>query len=650
MLTTVNFLEIQDEEYKGKYYPFIATSLNELYLPGNLSFDPSLWIPIDIMVNRFDPIQSKGWISEAESKNRAIYNVIYNNSRPLENKTIYFRSASNDVNQTYSLIGGRMILNRSHPIIEYRTNFKYYSFPNITIPKKGNLVYFVLEAEEQNFENKESKIKILLNKLSGQRVDFIVENTNTYSVPEYDNLIYLDSLQLLVNKQGVAVGTADLVEELYSAETHRSTKRITNYRNVIRAENVRDIERIGIFIPPETIVEIETELEDETGTYGLNKEYKPYFEYRKGSDKTILLFLHTPSNLIPGINQVNPDGTLSRINRGEQGPTFDPSNINAPIITQEFNPDGTVKKFEKDKMTLLSPIPDWRKNYRIIATNWIYFNQYDKMDSNRYIKVYQKLMEEYGMYNRQFDLRNNSTQEYGYQDSDSDSLHFFKNYIKENPKIVDEHFVNKMLSKESPYNLTGNTKFDMQILVLLDIDDLVYASDFNESIEKIINTEEFVKFYLEERGYPHNLLSDIAVNESYFDFLIHLMNFIKSVKQGFITGASIRFHNTVKYFIMKTNYFDGKIDFFIQLNSIINWKDDELFAYVFDNDMYQFDENQRDKELESILEQILLRGTVGMLDYFVQKFHLTITNGQFFNNKRRVMIQHLVKKYDLPSE
>lgn len=574
------FMELMDEEYKGKFFPFFLHNNKEYAVPNNynietININP---IPREMKTVFLDPNRQEKY--EYENALNYIQNITNKNDNSF--KTVSLPAYSKDEPMIYNM--GL-----------YQRNQSFLSISDIIHDDDSEYVYFILEADQKDgiYSSVDNEPDLDIYFSIEQNFVTIVNDLKFYLIPDYPNLFYIEGLKLVIDNLGVVVGSGDIIFN----ETNYS---IINLKNKIHARYVRNIERIGFYISQNTIIDV-------------NEKEVLYSEYKLNTNRIILLF--------------------------------------------------QWKELEdKDEMILLSQIPDLSRNYKIIDAHWLTLGEATYHQINRYGRIFDSLLKEYGM------KRNYTTNQFVIEqivDGFPLQLNFdgsvnwrnFEIFFKENPKSIDEHFINKMTTREGTYPLTMSNNANIEILTRLSIDDLIYAKDFHRNLLTVIDKQNFVISYLRSRGYPETLIRDKPDNMSYFEFLVQLMKYFeraKSQPNKVLIPNSYQFKEARKYFIMKSGLFTGRFNM-----HNIQIYDTELLEYIFENELYDFsllpnvnpeiNEERKTNEILDILDDLVKYGNIQSVDYLVQKFHVQPTDTHFKHATKRDMIRHLVIVYDLPT-
>lgn len=574
------FMELMDEEYKGKFFPFFLHNNKEYAVPNNynietININP---IPREMKTVFLDPNRQEKY--EYENALNYIQNITNKNDNSF--KTVSLPAYSKDEPMIYNM--GL-----------YQRNQSFLSISDIIHDDDSEYVYFILEADQKDgiYSSIVNEPDLDIYFSIEQNFVTIVNDLKFYLIPDYPDLFYIEGLKLVINNLGVVVGSGDIIFD----QTNYS---IVNLENKIHARYVRNIERIGFYISQNTIIDV-------------NGKEVLYSEYKLNTNRIILLF--------------------------------------------------QWKELEdKDEMILLSQIPDLSRNYKIIDAHWLTLGEATYHQINRYGRIFDSLLKEYGM------KRNYTTSQFVMEQTADGfplQLNFdgsvnwrnFEMFFKENPKSIDEHFINKMTTREGTYPLTMSNNANIEILTRLSIDDLIYAKDFHRNLLTVIDKQNFVISYLRSRGYPETLIRDKPDNMSYFEFLVQLMKYFeraKSQPNKVLIPNSYQFKEARKYFIMKSGLFTGRFNM-----HNIQIYDTELLEYIFENELYDFsllpnvnpeiNEERKTNEILDILDDLVKYGNIQSVDYLVQKFHVQPTDTHFKHAIKRDMIRHLVIVYDLPT-
>jgi hypothetical protein len=597
------FVEILDEEYKGRIFPFDRDP------EGNINY------PQERSLKFYDV--SGEYISVLPSIMRdGQGNILQRNGIPLRNgyaedfskfiterERIQYKFMAVNINDSARTDG--YTTSRSYLTIN-KYNMSFYSVPNVDTTLDSILFYFMLDTEESIAkDNIKSEIE---QKISINLSDRNIINTFNFNALLYpvnlspQNALYLRELKVLINPNtGDIIGSADFTMNPDNTYT------INNVITGIYVDYVHSIEKLGFII------------KDNMNIILPNDEMILYINYKISlSTKAVLLF------------KKDSDGKMIL--------------ISAPI------------DFSKNYKIISSGIINFRE--RLDNHNREKLEKFDK-----HISLYRNVLSAYGMAKylpqiQGFDMREAPSQEeiddardyydaYGFY---ADPFNLYRKYYRDNPVSIDQNFIDTMLTQEIPINLTDDITINHLILKQLNLDRLISVTNFNEQAKQIVNTKDFVLNYLDEYKYPLQIIGDKRDDESYLEFLVYIishLNEIKKVPNNIYSTGRLDYH-TLSYLVNKTNILNGKIESY-------------LIPFLLEDGKYQLLEDIIKRKIftdqhitehlikDTIIDYFIKNNLPDLLDHFVKLLEVTLNDEDFYSARGRNMVLHLINTYDLPN-
>jgi len=416
MNSPLQFIQFLDEEYKGRFFPYIATD-NITEVPFNFHISYFNVIEKFISMSQFQHLDQM----IIQLRNIDAYINAVNTGRRKDSKTLVLQLAN--VGRRYKNYFGtylsipqelfinidranivlhqpRLISNRedyngddkeTNPSLKQIVKFPGSDIKGVNtgiITRNTRLIYFICKANDNRILSGDERdadifpVNVGLGseieqhglRQGREKILFEIDKKVTF-LPSQNSEVdhfYVHELQIIVNTSGVVQGSANYdnsssaseenPNDLRSAFEANSNNNIVNFERKIYLGYVANIEKIGF------IIDSDMPIEFADGRRIL------YSELKSESNIHIMIFRLQPNTEL----QLIPDQDSGEL-----------------VINPEYRED----------IELLTPIPDFSRKYRIIGTSWVGFSAPEapiiRLEENplyqKYLNLFNILMKEYGL-------------------------------------------------------------------------------------------------------------------------------------------------------------------------------------------------------------------------------------------------------------